>query len=166
MKIAHRIELKPNNKQLAYFVQACGIARFSYNWALNQWKENYQNGEKSSGMILSKHLNSIKKDDFPWMYDVTKSASQMAVYQLQDAFTRFFDNLKKKRKRGKKNPYGYPQFKRKGKHDSFVAVQGGPKDNDQNVKITKTHVYVPRLGWVRTKQKLRLKGKTMNMTIT
>ncbi len=40
--IAHKIELVPNKKQEEYFVKACGVARFSYNWALEQWNKQYQ----------------------------------------------------------------------------------------------------------------------------
>ncbi|MCB0510162.1 MAG: helix-turn-helix domain-containing protein [Bacteroidetes bacterium] len=36
MLLVHSIELSVNNKQATYFAKACGIARFSYNWALNE----------------------------------------------------------------------------------------------------------------------------------
>ena len=34
ISIAHRIELKPNNKQKTYFRKAFGCARLAYNWGL------------------------------------------------------------------------------------------------------------------------------------
>ena len=33
MLLAHKIELKANNKQATYFAKACGAARKAYNWA-------------------------------------------------------------------------------------------------------------------------------------
>lgn len=36
----HIIELRPNNKQITYFKKACGVARFTYNWALAEWQSN------------------------------------------------------------------------------------------------------------------------------
>ena len=35
--IAHKIELVPTKAQEEYFQKACGVARFAYNWALEQW---------------------------------------------------------------------------------------------------------------------------------
>ena len=45
MLLVHKIELKLNNKQQSYFAKACGVARFAYNWALDQWRQQYQAGE-------------------------------------------------------------------------------------------------------------------------
>lgn len=42
MLIAHRIALDPTNKQRTYFARAAGTARFAYNWALAQWKAQYE----------------------------------------------------------------------------------------------------------------------------
>jgi putative transposase len=39
---AHKIALNPNNKQKTYFAQASGTARFVYNWALAEWKKQYE----------------------------------------------------------------------------------------------------------------------------
>lgn len=39
MLLAHKIELKPNNKQATYFAKGCGVSRFAYNWGLANWKE-------------------------------------------------------------------------------------------------------------------------------
>ena len=36
----------PNNKQNTRLFQFAGTARFAYNWALAEEKQNYENGEK------------------------------------------------------------------------------------------------------------------------
>jgi putative transposase len=46
MILAHKIRLDPNNKQKTYFAKAAGTARFAYNWALNEWKKQYEEGKK------------------------------------------------------------------------------------------------------------------------
>jgi putative transposase len=69
MLLAHQIELKPNNKQSTHFAKACGVARFAYNWALDQWKKQYEDGGKPSETVLRKQLNSIKKSEYPWMLE-------------------------------------------------------------------------------------------------
>ena len=42
MLIAHRIALDPTNVQRSYFLRASGVARFSWNWALAQWRRQYE----------------------------------------------------------------------------------------------------------------------------
>ena len=100
--IAHKIELKANNQQITYFKKACGVARLAWNWGLSNWQEQYIEGLNPSGMSLKKEFNAIKKEEFPFVYDVTKYAVQQPFIQLQEAFNRFFkkiqenQNLKRK----------------------------------------------------------------------
>jgi len=57
MMLAHKIALDPSNKQRTYFGWACGVARFSYNWALAEWKRQYKAGGKPSQAALRRQLN-------------------------------------------------------------------------------------------------------------
>lgn len=91
--LAHKIELKPNNKQKTYFKKACDIARLSWNWGLASWEKQYKEGLKPTGMSLKKEFNAIKKEQFPFTYEVTKYTSQQPFIQLQDAYNRFFKKL-------------------------------------------------------------------------
>jgi len=68
-----------HNKQRTHFAKAASILRFSYNWALNEWKTLHEQGEKVNEGLIRKRLNSIKKDDFPWMYEVSKCVPQLAI---------------------------------------------------------------------------------------
>lgn len=71
MILAHKILLMPTPEQERYFVRACGVARFAYNWGLAEWNRQYLAGEKCSDGKLRKQLNAIKRRDFPWMTEVT-----------------------------------------------------------------------------------------------
>ena len=88
MILAHKIALSPNNQQATYFVRAAGTARFAYNWALDQWQQQYRDWKednsrpKPSQAALRRQLNAIKREQFPWMLEVTKNAPQMAIVQL------------------------------------------------------------------------------------
>ncbi|ARO67914.1 hypothetical protein B9J09_02095 [Xylella fastidiosa subsp. pauca] len=42
MLIAHRIALDPNNVQATHLSRAAGVARFAYNWALAEWRRQYE----------------------------------------------------------------------------------------------------------------------------
>ena len=95
MLIAHKIALDPNNKQARYFAKAAGAARFAYNWALGEWRREYQEGGKPSEMMLRKRLNALKRERFPWMFEVTKCAAQEAIINLGVSFSNFFSGLQK-----------------------------------------------------------------------
>ena len=155
MKIAFKTRLFTNNKQATYMVQACGVARFTWNWALANWNLQYQEFEagrraqKPTGLSLKKELNAIKQAAFPWMYQVTKYASQQPFIFLNRAWNAFFDG---KRKR--------PHFKKKGKcRDAFYV--GG----DQ-VKVKGRYVKVPNLGYVKMAEPIPYGGKINAMTIS
>jgi hypothetical protein len=58
MTLAHRIELDPVEKQKEYFAQACGAARFTWNWALAEWTAQYERSEKPNTTDLKRQFNS------------------------------------------------------------------------------------------------------------
>jgi putative transposase len=148
MLLSHKIALQPNNKQRTYFMRACGTARFAYNWALAEWKRRYDAGEKVSEGLLRRELNAIKRERFPWMMDVTKCAPQAAIMNLGDAFKRFFAGQA-----------AYPQFHKKGVHDGFEL------SNDQ-FHVRDLKIYIPKLGNVRLRERLRFDGKIMKATVS
>ena len=155
MIISHKIRLNPNNQQATYFAKAAGTARFAYNWALAEWQTQYSAWKddntqpKPSQFSLRKQLNAIKRDQFPWMLDVTKNAPQMAIIQLGAGFKNFFAGRAK-----------YPQFKKKGKsRDSFTLT------NDQ-FSIDACCIRIPNLGQVRIRETLRFSGKILSATVS
>jgi putative transposase len=154
MQVSHKIELKPNNKQKTYFQQACGVMRFCWNWGLAEWEKQYQQHlespalPKPNGLQLKKQLNAIKATEFPWMYDVTKYASQQPFIYLQRGFDAFFKGNSKR-----------PRFKKKGRSiDSFYV--GG----DQ-IKVIGQKIKIPNLGMVRLREPLRFGGHIQGVTI-
>jgi putative transposase len=154
MILAHKIALDPNNAQATYFARACGVARFAYNWALAEWKRQYEAAKadpslpKPSQMALRRQLNAIKREQFPWMLEVTKNAPQMAIIQLGQAFQNFFAGRAR-----------YPQFRKKGVHDRFTLT------NDQ-FDIDGSRIRIPNLGWVRMREPLRFEGKITSATVS
>ncbi len=155
MKItrAHKIKLCPNNKQANYFVRACGVTRFAYNWGLTEWQKQYKNGENPSISKLKQRFNFIKRQEFPWVMEISKCASAKAFNNLDRAFAKFFKNIKKNKK------LGYPRFKRKGIKDSFYIANDRIQFNNKKVRL-------PKLGWVKMKENLRFEGKIMSATVS
>jgi len=154
MLIVHRIALDPNNVQASYFTRAAGTARFAYNWALAEWKRQYEAWKldnslpKPSQAALRRQLNAIKREQFPWMLEVTKNAPQMAIIQLGNAFKNFFAGRAR-----------YPQFRKKGVRDRFALT------NDQ-FSIDGCRIRIPNLGWVRMRESLRFAGKIISATVS
>ena len=85
MLIAHRIALDPNNAQMSCFARACGCARKAYNWMLEEWQKQSAAWKedntlpKPNQMALRRKLNSIGREQYPWMPEVTKCALQQAI---------------------------------------------------------------------------------------
>ncbi len=82
MILAHKIQLNPNKDQMNMLARAAGCARFSYNWALAEWRKQYEAGEKPTASKLKKQFNSIKEKEFPWIYDSPKDANQQPFANL------------------------------------------------------------------------------------
>ena len=154
MLIAHRIRLDPNKVQATYLVRAAGVARFAFNWALDEWQKQYAARladpvlPAPSQQSLRRQLNAIKREQFPWMLEVTKNAPQMAIIQLGKAFENFFAHRA-----------GYPRPRRKGVHDRFSVT------NDQ-FRVKNKHIHIPKLGWVRMREALRFTGRTISATVS
>ena len=150
----HRIRLNPTPEQATYFVRAAGTRRFVYNWGLAEWKRQYEAGEKPLIMQLKKQFNAIKRDQFPWVYEVTKSVVEGAFMDLGVAFKNFFEGLNSGRN------VGYPQFKsKKRSRDGFYVA------NDC-IKLGAYWLKLPHIGKVNLAERLRFAGKIMSVRIT
>jgi putative transposase len=42
---------------------------------LGEWRRQYQAGEKPSEVSLRRQLNALKREQYRWMFDVTKCAA-------------------------------------------------------------------------------------------
>jgi putative transposase len=146
--LTHKICLAPTKKQEQYFRKACGTARFTWNWALNEWQNQLESGLKPTALKLKKQFNSIKPIDFPWTYEVTKYASQQPFIFLQTAFKRFFEGTSR-----------YPKFKKKGHRDSFYV------GNDQ-LKVNGNRLKLPKLSPVKMHEALRFQGEIIRATVS
>jgi putative transposase len=101
--------------------------------------------------------NQVRKQEFPWSYEVTKCAGAQAVLDVGTAFKNFFAGMKTGKVR-------YPKFKRKGQsRDSFALW------NDQ-FRIVGNTVLIPgaskRKSVVHMREHLRFQGKILSGTVS
>lgn len=152
--ISHKIELKPNNAAKTHFKKAFGCARLAYNWGLAKWEENYRQGIKASIYDIRKEFNSIKKEQFPFVYEVSSYATMQPFIYLDNAFKKYFADLKK----GK---VSYPKLKKKRENQGSYYIGG-----DHVAIQGETYLKVPKLGLVKMCEKLRFDGKINSVTIS
>jgi putative transposase len=146
---AHKIRLHPTEEQKTYCVRAAGTARFVWNWALAEWSRQYAAGEKPSALKLKKQFNAVRREQFPWTWDVTKNASDQPFLDLGKAFTAFFEGKARR-----------PRFKSKKRSKASFYLA-----NDQ-FELDDHRVWIPKLGWVNMAEKLRFHGKVIGARIT
>src|SRR3984893_3173670 len=146
---AHKIRLNPTPEQAVYFAKAAGTGRFVWNWALAEWNRHYEAGEKPTALKLKKQFNELRREQFPWTWEVTKNASDQPILDLGKTFTAFFEGRARR-----------PKFKSKKKSKpSFYLA------NDQ-FELKDHHVWMPKLGWVNMAENLRFTGKVTGARIT
>lgn len=146
---AHIIKLYPTKSQTKMLVKSCGVARFAYNWALDKWKTDFQTGIKQYAYTLIKELTKIKREQYPWMMEVSKTCPQYAIHNLEKAYKRLWDGNAK-----------YPKFKKKGIKDSFVAIESSAQFRNYGNKI-----HIPRIGKIRCAELLRFEGTVNHIVI-
>ena len=150
MHRAHKIRLYPTHEQEIHLRKACGVARFAYNWGLARWNELHAQDKEVSAYSLRRELNAVKREQFPWMLEVTKCSPMESLLNLGEAFKYFFSKT-----------HGYPKFKKKGVKDSFtVSMDGG------NFALSGSKVRLPKLGLVKSAEPLRWpQAKLLSLTI-
>jgi putative transposase len=146
---AHKIRLHPTPEQAVYFAKAAGTSRFVWNWALAEWNRHDEAGEKPTALKLKKQFNEMRREQFPWTWEVTKNASDQPFLDLGKAFTAFFEGKARR-----------PRFKSKKRSKlSFYLA------NDQ-FELGDHRIWVPKLGWVNMAENLRFVGKVTGARIT
>lgn len=137
----YKTELRLNNVQKTMCLKSAGVARFAYNWGLRIKIDEYEATKKSPNAIeLHRRLNCLKQSDYPWMYDVSKCCAQEALRDLDTAFKNFFRRVKQG-----ETP-GFPKFKSRHKGIGSFRLTGA-------IKVTSGKIKLPRLGWLRLKEK-------------
>lgn len=148
MILSHKIRIYPNNEQEKFLKKSCGVARFVYNWGLEEWKNQYKNGEKPNYLKLKKQFNAIKQVEFPFVCEVSKCCAETAFVNLGSAYKNFFGGRAK-----------YPRFKKKGIHDSFRL-------DNLNFHVECNRIKLAKMPPMRMAESLRFEGKIMSGTVS
>ena len=143
----HKITLRPNREQIAWFYQQCGYAKFAYNQALFDFKTELAGDNFLSMYNLNKRFNQKKK-----AFDWTKSQDQRAAMYAVHNLGRAIENWKAKHAK-------FPRFKKRGCKHSYTT-------DEQSVQTEGKRIKLPKIGWIRTFEELRFVGKIVSVTIS
>ncbi|QSV54589.1 MAG: IS200/IS605 family element transposase accessory protein TnpB [Dolichospermum sp. UKL201] len=171
MLLGFKTELKVSKQQRLLLAQHAGVARHAWNQGLALCKQviihNRTNPDDKikfpTAIDLHKWLVAAVKSTHPWYYEVSKCAPQYALRHLSDAFKSFFNTstslgVDPERSRRVKKVKGFPNFKKKGRHDSFTL--------DGVIHIDHKKVRVPIIGWLKTYELLPFGYKPKSVTIS
>jgi len=141
MHKAYKTELDPNNVQCTWFLRCAGAARFCYNWALADRKERWEQGQQNTNLYEQKRrFNAMKREQWPWLYEVPYVVQESAFANLDTAYQNFFRRVKQ----GLQEP-GFPKFKSRKRGIGSFTLRGCIHVEEDRIKL-------PRIGWVRLKE--------------
>ncbi len=151
----YKFRLYPNQAQAEMLEKHFGTARFVFNWGLEQKSKAYsERQEKLSCLALMNRLPELKAE-LPWLSEVNAQSLQMALRNLDVAFTNFF----------KKNA-DYPTFKSRKGRQSFQCPQSC------SVDFEKCLLHIPKVKGIKAKfhrqfaEKKDFKIKTVTISRT
>ena len=151
MEKAFKYRIYPNKAQKVLLAKTFGCCRFVYNYYLNMHNDAY----KKDGTYLNyyDYANDLKslKTAKPWLKEVDSTSLQSAVRDLDIAFKNFI-------KHGK----GQPHFKSKKTH----AFSYTSKCVNGNIVYLEKHIKLPKLGLVKTRNRLKPEGRILSATIS
>ena len=114
IKYTFKFRLDPTQEQQILLNKHFGSVRWSYNYFLNQRKNEYLNNKKSiTYNQQSKSLTQLKQnEETGWLKDVNSQSLQYSLKCLDQAYQNFFNKRTK-----------FPNFKSKKSKNSFTCPQ-------------------------------------------
>ena len=150
----NKYRVYPNKEQEILINKTFGSARFVYNKMLKFRKDLYSQTHISYTKIdCNNWCNRVLKEEYPWLKEVDKFALTNAIYNMDNAYQKFF-----------KQHSGYPRFK--NKKDNYKAYTTNYTNNNIIVDYNNNYIKLPKLGKVKSKVHRDLNGKIKNATIS
>ena len=112
----------PTENQEELINKTIGCSRFIYNHFLGDKIKEYKKTGKSKTAYDQIKLIPLLSKEKPWLKEVDSCVLRNSLFNLEDAYKRFF------------NGNGYPRFKAKGVHESYKTnnIKSTYKGNNYN----------------------------------
>ena len=146
---AYKYRIYPNKVQQELLEKHFGCVRFCFNRGLDKKIKAYQQDKKRlSCFDLINELAKLKKEkEFEWLNEVNSQSLQMALRNLDNAFTNFF------RKQNK-----FPNFKSKKSNINSFQIP-------QHLKLS-DKLDIPKIKGIKIIQHRKLEGKIKTATVS
>ena len=152
MEKAYKYRIYPSKNQQDFLQRMFGCYRFVYNYYLNKRIQIYKDAKIDlSYNKCSKDL-TLLKGNYEWLKEVDAVALQCSLRDLDNAYSRFFKDSKN----------NYPKFK--SKKDSKKSYR--TTNNRGTVEFRDNKIKLPKLGWIKTKDKRIPQGRILNATVS
>lgn len=151
MEKAYKYQIYPNKRQKEIIAKTFGCCRFVYNKYLSKRIEMYKESKESFSYVRCANDMKNLKSELEWLKEVDSTALQSSLRDLDVAYQKFC-----------KEHFGYPKFKSKKTHRFSYKS----KCVNGNIQYCGKHIKLPKLGMVKTKNKLIPSGRILNATIS
>ena len=146
------IRLDPSKEQEIALKRYAGARRFVWNWAVRRWIEIEANGARPKWKYLAVELRKRKQEDLEWLAEIPSAIQSNAIRDLDRA-------IHSGRERGKNNNRSaMPGVKKRRLGEKFTVPAQSFRFKDRKVRL-------PKIGWIRTREDLRLEGDIMDATV-
>lgn len=151
MEKAYKYRIYPNKKQKEMLAKTFGCCRFVYNYYLAKRIKMYEDNKETFTYVQCANDMKKLKSKLEWLKEVDSTALQSSLKDLDSAYQKFF-----------KEHCGYPKFKSKKTHRFSYKS----KCVNGNIQYYDRHLKLPKLGMVKTKNKLIPQGRILNATVS
>ena len=151
MEKDYKYRIYPNKKQKELIAKTFGCCRFVYNKYLAKRIEMYKQNKETFSYVQCANDMKKLKSELVWLKEVDSTALQSSLKDLDSAYQKFF-----------KEHSGFPKFKSKKTHRFSYKS----KCSNKNIQYCGKHIKLPKLGMVKTKNKLIPQGRILNATVS
>ncbi len=161
---AYRFRLEPDEVQQALLHRFCGHTRFVWNKALELQKRRLERGIPLLRYgDLGKYLTLWRaSEEYGFLRQGPVHTQQQALKRLDQALWEGLD---------KRNPKGFPTFRKRGVHDSLRYPDAKQIKLDLSVwdeagRRRWPRIFLPKVGWVKFRKTRAIEGTVKNATVT
>ena len=159
---AYKLRIYPTDSQRELIEKTFGCTRYIYNNFLVERKNKYEESKTKVHVYEQLHELTDLKREKEWLREIDSCALHACVYNLDDAFQKFFKGN------------GYPKFSAKGVHESFrtnntLNTYKDKKYESIRIDFNKRIITLPKLKEVKFRGYRKAKeivGKIKSATIS
>ena len=151
MEKAYKYRIYPNNAQKEVLAKTFGCCRFVYNKYLAKRIDIYKENKETFTYVQCANDMKSLKAELEWLREVDSTALQSSLKDLDMAYRKFF-----------KEHSGFPKFKSRKTH----MFSYKSKCVNNNIQYCGKYIKLPKLGLVKTKNKLVPQGRILNATVS